>query len=95
MKEMKEMKQDEFPCVSCANAGTVICRLCVATESPSGKVTRPSQYLRTVPREEVLVQDREPAEGVADCAAEMLAYLVAEKPIPLATVMRWNDETQI
>lgn len=65
-----------YVAVPCA----AICRLCVATESPSGKVTRPSQYLRTVPREEVLVQDREPAEGAADCAVEMLAYLVAEKP---------------
>lgn len=91
---MTEMKQDEFPCVSCANAGTVICRLCVATESPSGRMTRPSQYLRTVPREEVLVQDREPAEGAADCAVEILAYLSAEIPIPLATVMRWNNDTK-
>lgn len=94
---MTEMKQDEFPCVSCANAGTVICRACVATESPSGKVTRPSQYLRTVPREEVMVfvRDPDPNDGKANCLAEILAYLITSKPIPLATVLRWNDETQI
>lgn len=91
---MKEMKQDEFPCVSCANAGTVICQLCVATESPSGRMTRPSKYLRTVAREEVLVRDPDPDDGKANCRAEMIAYLTAEKPIPLATVMRWNNDTK-
>lgn len=90
------MEKCEYSCENCANAATVICRLCVATESPSGKVSKPSMFLRTVPRGDVLDEEGVPdySNKETDGEIEILAYLVAGKPIPLKTVMEYNKHAE-
>lgn len=90
------MEKCEYSCENCANAATVICRLCVATESPSGKVSKPSMFLRTVPLGDVLDEEGVPdySNKETDREIEILAYLVAGKPIPLKTVMEYNKHAE-
>lgn len=90
------MEKCEYSCENCANAGTVICGLCVATESPSGKVSKPTMFLRTVPRGDVIDEEGVPdySDQETDREIEILAYLIAEKPIPLKTVMEYNKHAE-
>lgn len=93
----------KYSCNECANRATPLCRACTAVEKPSGSCTRPTGFVRTVARdkvfcdedvEEVAREVREAREDIA-LATEILGYLLAEKPIPIATVMRFNGLCEV
>lgn len=92
-----------YNCDDCANKATPLCRACITIEQPSGSCTRPTGFVRTVALEKVFCDEdveevareaRKTMEGPA-LATEILGYLLAGKPIPIATVMRFNGLCEV
>ena len=78
------MERTKFACLTCLNAGTVICEECKVIEKPSGRSTRPTRYCG---------DDRTPENGLSpgDVSAILLVRLQCGKPLPLKLVMRYNE----
>ncbi|MBR2312202.1 MAG: hypothetical protein IKA46_02820 [Clostridia bacterium] len=78
------MERTKFACLTCLNAGTVVCEECKVIEKPSGRSTRPTHYCG---------DDRTPENGLSpgDVSAILLVRLQCGKPLPLKLVMRYNE----
>jgi hypothetical protein len=72
-----------YDCNECANKATPLCNECNSITSPSGRMTRPTNYCHLIPL------DRE-----SRLHNNISAYLKAGKPIPLAMVIEYNEITE-
>ena len=78
------MERTKFACLTCLNAGTVICEECKVIEKPSGRSTMPTHYCG---------DNETAASGLlpGDVGAILLVRLQCGNPLPLKLVMRYNE----
>lgn len=77
---------DKYDCKECANAATLICRLCRYIQRPGGEITKPTMFVRALPAEL--------GEGMTDAddlAIRIHACITSEVGIPLRYVMLYNS----
>lgn len=76
---------NEYKCTECANAATLICKLCKYIQRPGGEITKPTMFVRALSTELI--------EGMTeedDLAIRIKACITNEVGIPLRYVMLYN-----
>lgn len=79
------MMADKYDCKECANAATLICKLCRYIQRPGGEITKPTMFVRALPAE--LIEGMTDAD---DLAIRIHACITSEVGIPLRYVMLYN-----
>ena len=79
------MMADKYDCKECANAATLICKLCRYIQRPGGEITKPTMFVRALPAE--LIEGMTDAD---DLAIRIHACITNEVGIPLRYVMLYN-----
>lgn len=97
------MQENEFNCKDCLNKNTEFCQSCVTCESPSGRITRPTNY-RTLSDclIRIKLSDIKPPLGlkpryihdeqrVDDICRAMIRYMNNKQPIPIEWLEEYNE----
>lgn len=89
------MMADKYDCQECANAATLICKLCRYIQRPGGEITKPTMFVRALPAElvEDMTEEEKQEAGITDAddlAVRILACLTSDVGIPLRYVMLYN-----